>query len=68
LLSPPPPPPVRSYALENCKPDLDFFDANVEEGLIERLNNVLAAPFQVSFILFTVTFYANLAHSLTRSP
>ena len=24
--------------------------------------------FKVSFLLFTVTFYANLAHSLTRSP
>ena len=23
---------------------------------------------KVSFLLFTVTFYANLAHSLTRSP
>jgi hypothetical protein len=25
-------------------------------------------PAQVSFLLYTVTFYANLAHSLTRSP
>ena len=42
----PPTPTPCSYALENCKPDLDFFDANVEEGLIARLNNVLSAPFQ----------------------
>jgi hypothetical protein len=27
-----------------------------------------AVVVQVSFLLFTVTFYANLAHSLTRSP
>ena len=35
-----------TYALENCRPDLEFFDQNVEEGLIARLQNVLAAPFQ----------------------
>jgi hypothetical protein len=29
---------------------------------------VCAAPQQVSVHLCTVTFYANLAHSLTRSP
>jgi cathepsin L len=30
--------------------------------------NVDAIPMQVSVLLCTVTFYANLAHSLTRSP
>jgi asparaginyl-tRNA synthetase len=35
-----------TYALKNCRPDLEFFEGNVEEGLIERLLNVLAAPFQ----------------------
>ena len=35
------------------------------EGAVEHLANHVAA---VSVLLFTVTFYANLAHSLTRSP
>ena len=36
-----------------------------EGGLRRRVADDRAA---VSFLLFTVTFYANLAHSLTRSP
>jgi hypothetical protein len=35
---------------------------------IVEVDEVGLAYYQVSFLLFTVTFYANLAHNLTRSP
>lgn len=34
-----------SYVLEHCKEDLEFFDKFIENGLIARLQNVVAAPF-----------------------
>ncbi len=34
-----------SYALEHCKDDLEFFDKFIENGLIARLQNVVASPF-----------------------
>ena len=34
------------YALDNCKEDLAFFDKMIEKGLIDRLTNVVEAPFQ----------------------
>ncbi|GMH56780.1 hypothetical protein TL16_g02216 [Triparma laevis f. inornata] len=38
-----------TYALEVCKDDLEFFETSPfgEKGLIERLKNVIAAPFKV---------------------
>jgi asparaginyl-tRNA synthetase len=33
------------YALDNCAEDLDFFNQNVEKGLIERLKSTIATPF-----------------------
>lgn len=33
------------YVLENCREDLEFFDKFIENGLIPRLQNVIAAPF-----------------------
>jgi glycine dehydrogenase len=46
--------------------------ADVEEGRIDPLDNPLKnAPHtvaMVSVLLFTVTFHANRAHNLTRSP
>jgi asparaginyl-tRNA synthetase len=37
---------VVQYVLEHCREDLEFFDKQVEKGLIARLENVLATPFQ----------------------
>jgi asparaginyl-tRNA synthetase len=34
------------YVLDNCPGDMEFFNKFVEKGLIERLENVLASPFQ----------------------
>lgn len=34
-----------SYVLEHCRDDLEFFDKFIENGLISRLQNVIAAPF-----------------------
>ncbi|TMW69019.1 hypothetical protein Poli38472_001175 [Pythium oligandrum] len=34
------------YALDNCKDDLDFFNKNIEKGLLERLTGTVAAPFE----------------------
>lgn len=34
-----------TYVLEHCAPDLEFFDKFIEQGLIDRLRNVVAAPF-----------------------
>lgn len=33
------------YILEHCKEDLEFFDKFIENGLIARLQNVIAHPF-----------------------
>ncbi len=33
------------YVLEHCKEDLAFFDQFIEKGLLERLHNVVSAPF-----------------------
>merc|ERR1719401_1091967 len=33
------------YAMEHNRSDLDWFDANVEKGLVARLQNLLAEPF-----------------------
>ena len=51
-------PPLRSG-------DVLTFDCSAVGALIVIHNGVAIA---VSFLLYTVTFYANLAHSLTRSP
>jgi len=34
------------YLLDNCADDMAFFNQWVEKGLLDRLKNVLAAPFQ----------------------
>jgi len=34
------------YLLDNCPEEMEFFNKWVEKGLIDRLKNVLAAPFQ----------------------
>lgn len=33
------------WSLKNCRTDIEWFDKNVEEGLIKRLENVLMEPF-----------------------
>src|SRR5579872_3017167 len=33
------------YALEHCKPDLEFFDKFIENGLLARLQHVSSSPF-----------------------
>lgn len=33
------------WALKNCRADIEWFNEKVEEGLIKRLENVLAEPF-----------------------
>nr|CCA17790.1 unnamed protein product [Albugo laibachii Nc14] len=33
------------YALEHCREDLEFFDQQVEKGLVERLENTVAKDF-----------------------
>lgn len=33
------------WALINCEKDLQWFDANIEQGLIQRLKDILAGPF-----------------------
>uniref|UniRef100_A0A0G4GVD5 asparagine--tRNA ligase n=1 Tax=Chromera velia CCMP2878 TaxID=1169474 RepID=A0A0G4GVD5_9ALVE len=33
------------YALDNCKRDLEFFDLRVENGLIQRLQDLVSKPF-----------------------
>jgi asparaginyl-tRNA synthetase len=35
------------FALENCADDIAFFDQMIEKGLVERLQNVIAAPFAI---------------------
>ena len=35
-----------SYALEHCKDDLDFLNKMYDNELVERLNSVIAQPFQ----------------------
>lgn len=35
-----------SYVLKHCAKDLEFFDAFIEKGLLDRLKNVLHAPFE----------------------
>lgn len=34
-----------NYALEHCKEDMEFFDKFIENGLLARLQNVVASPF-----------------------
>jgi asparaginyl-tRNA synthetase len=34
-----------NYVLEHCKEDLQFFDQFIENGLLKRLENVIASPF-----------------------
>jgi asparaginyl-tRNA synthetase len=34
-----------NYALENCKEDLEFFNKQIEKGLIERLQNTIESDF-----------------------
>lgn len=34
-----------NYVLTHCREDLEFFDKFIENGLIQRLQNVVAAPF-----------------------
>lgn len=34
------------YVLDNCSKDLEFFEAQFEKGLRDRLTNVVAEPFQ----------------------
>jgi hypothetical protein len=41
---------------------------HAEELAAAAAKAALASATKVSVLLFTVTFYANLAHSLTRSP
>lgn len=33
------------WALQNCRSDIEWFEKNIEEGLITRLKNVLSEPF-----------------------
>jgi asparaginyl-tRNA synthetase len=35
-----------TWALEHCKPDLLWLDEMIEEGLIRRLENIIAEPFE----------------------
>ncbi|MGM0416128.1 MAG: asparagine--tRNA ligase [Thermodesulfobacteriota bacterium] len=35
------------YALENCRADLEFFDARIEPGLLEKLQRVAEAEFSI---------------------
>ncbi|MDP1835638.1 MAG: asparagine--tRNA ligase [Chlamydiales bacterium] len=37
---------ILKYVLENCQEDLEFFDKFISEGLVERLQHVLDAPFE----------------------
>lgn len=34
------------FALDNCAADLAFFDSKIEKGLLQRLNAVIAQPFE----------------------
>jgi asparaginyl-tRNA synthetase len=34
------------YALDHCQEDLDFFNKQIEKGLIERLSKTVASPFK----------------------
>ena len=36
---------VTRYVLTHCNEDMEFFDAFIEKGVIERLKNVAASPF-----------------------
>ncbi len=36
---------IFNYVLENCSEDMEFFDAFIEKGVIDRLKNVAASPF-----------------------
>ncbi len=45
--------------------DLLFFDERIEKGLIDRLRNVIAAPF--ARITYTGNIFGSLLHSLPSS-
>ncbi len=36
---------IFNYVLENCSEDMEFFDAFIEKGVIDRLKNVVSSPF-----------------------
>jgi asparaginyl-tRNA synthetase len=36
---------VINYILENCKPEMEFFNKFIDEGLLERLDNVVNSDF-----------------------
>ena len=72
-------PVARSYQLSSGRLTLDGAEGVADEGNAARLGAALksgadalrvslAAGQAVRFLLFTVTFYANHAHNLTRSP
>lgn len=37
---------IFSYVLENCKEDMEFFDQQIQKGIIETLKQVIATPFK----------------------
>jgi polyribonucleotide nucleotidyltransferase len=54
---------VDLLGLEDGWGDMDYKVAGTAKGI-----TAVHLDIKVSFLLFTVTFYANLAHNLTRSP
>lgn len=52
---------IIDFVLKNCQEDLEFFDKFIEQGLIERLNLVVSAPFaRIS--------YTEAIHILEKAP
>ena len=37
---------ITKYILENCQDDMEFFNENIEPGLIDRLNSILISNFK----------------------
>jgi asparaginyl-tRNA synthetase len=45
---------VMSYILEHCAEDMQFFEKFVSQGLIERLQHIIATPFERSSYTYAV--------------
>ncbi|MBA2369037.1 MAG: asparagine--tRNA ligase [Candidatus Protochlamydia sp.] len=45
---------IFKYVLDNCREDMEFFNKNVEPGLIERLEHVINTPFERASYTYAV--------------
>jgi asparaginyl-tRNA synthetase len=59
---------IIGYVLENCKEDIEFFDKRVSEGLIQRLQQLVNAPFERATYTYAVRILEKSGKAFEYAP